>query len=391
MNLIINNKRNINLSPLYILGPSTLSLQTSEKYQMNVYVFGEIHRSTDYPDCLKMLNTYCKTPREIFDFKQDKCVKKTSKRGKEIINNIKNKSIRIDHFLKKLLENTDVFIDFFFEVSAYKGLEYPVDYRPYDDMDNYLVTILKTFKTCIQASTRYNHLKKCRLGRVHYVDVRREQSLNTDILSFVTMTLMTYSTIDDDDFSQGQQFLQMPKIKEMFNILANYEKDKLKYTKLLKRQFLRNTYVRKELIRSYMGDEILEFVQKKLMTSANIIIPQISNLIHALYSNNNSAEDKNTYLSMLGYTLLLLNFVQDAYTLARMFKKFNNPKNQPAKPHNIIMYAGDSHSRLVREFLQEQGFTMKSFAGHDKTSLDNKNDDDGGCIDLSNFQMPLFS
>ena len=54
--------------------------------------------------------------------------------------------------------------------------------------------------------------------------------------------------------------------------------------------------------------------------------------------------------------------VPDAYTLARIFKKFklNTDKpekkrvtDEPEESHNIIIYAGDNHCEIYRKFLNE--------------------------------------
>ena len=87
--------------------------------------------------------------------------------------------------------------------------------------------------------------------------------------------------------------------------------------------------------------------------------------------------------------------VQDAYCLCRMFKQFNmneietkayeGATDQPSEAHNIIVYAGDLHSNIYREFLQYLEFEniVEPILNLTKGSKE-------FCIDAENFH-PFFN
>jgi hypothetical protein len=84
------------------------------------------------------------------------------------------------------------------------------------------------------------------------------------------------------------------------------------------------------------------------------------------------------------YIVFLNCLIADTYTLARIFKDFGNkdlPIDQPDKAHNIIIYAGNSHSDIYRKFLKSIGFIQISKTGE----LDNT------CIDMKKIRQPFFS
>jgi len=58
-----------------------------------------------------------------------------------------------------------------------------------------------------------------------------------------------------------------------------------------------------------------------------------------------------------------------------------SPIDQPDKAHNIIIYAGNSHSDIYRKFLTSIGFNQISKTGE----LDNT------CIDMKKIKQPFFS
>jgi hypothetical protein len=87
--------------------------------------------------------------------------------------------------------------------------------------------------------------------------------------------------------------------------------------------------------------------------------------------------------------------------LARVFKKFDidtqdlNKKRQtdePKEPHNIIIYAGNAHSKVYRKFLTQLGFEDKGNSGqmdHEKKVSDT-DDSVHKCVDMSKIKQPFF-
>lgn len=129
-------------SAKFIGGPKTLSVHLLPEYQKLIYIFGEQH--IDIMDCEKFEN---------FDLDDD------------IIT-------PIEDYLYNLIINTDVFIDIFFELHAYKSGEYPKNYIPFETMRGRLAKLFEIFQKCLQRNTR--HDKDCKLARIHYFDIRTE-------------------------------------------------------------------------------------------------------------------------------------------------------------------------------------------------------------------------
>ena len=87
--------------------------------------------------------------------------------------------------------------------------------------------------------------------------------------------------------------------------------------------------------------------------------------------------------------------VADAYLLSRIFKTFDTKTthpvkkrifDEPEKPHNIIIYAGNAHADRCRKFLED----VASFKRLEQNTVENpihaKN-----CLDMSGITQPLFS
>ena len=90
--------------------------------------------------------------------------------------------------------------------------------------------------------------------------------------------------------------------------------------------------------------------------------------------------------------------VVDGYLLARVFKNFNidvedktkqRLTDETYKPHNIVIYAGDLHSKRYREFLKELGFELIAITGTDWRDKDSTNPYNN-CISMEGFPQPFF-
>ena len=97
----------------------------------------------------------------------------------------------------------------------------------------------------------------------------------------------------------------------------------------------------------------------------------------------------------------VLNFnviITDAYLLARIFKTFKidnpdikqRPTDEPAEPHNIIIYAGNAHSQRYRKFLRSLGFRVVEESGPlEKQPPEAKTMKH--CVNMTPITQPLFS
>jgi len=82
--------------------------------------------------------------------------------------------------------------------------------------------------------------------------------------------------------------------------------------------------------------------------------------------------------------------------LARIFKTFQidgpkkRPTDEPAEPHNIIIYAGNLHSQRYRKFLSYLGFRVVEEAGPLETPETPK-PGERNCVDITDIIQPFFS
>ena len=356
-------------------GPMSFTLQKSKKYNMNVYIFGEYHGSID--DCKQFLkNTNgneCKKPckkEEICNPKSGRCVSKTGKIGKKIKVNKNLREMEIQEYFKKLLNNTDVFLDLYVEVPQFLNKKYVSSHVLGENI--YIGKIFKTFKNCIQTQTRENN-KNCELFRFHYIDIRKRDNKEPDLV------ISRFVKIVHD---AHHRLFMSETTKTVLNTLKNINKKGLLL--LYEHDIDRHYYLKKELNKTPLKKEILshckklatEFIEKIDIHKLNM---EADLLLKRRYSGN--FENKlNLPLVRLGA------FAVDIYTLSRMFRtEFKHTKFQPKKQSNIIMYAGDAHSRVYRSFLNSLDFNLvdRSGGSENKKSL--------RCVDLQNFQQPLFN
>ena len=137
----------------FIGGPFSLTVHWLPEYQKYIYIFGEQH--VDIMDCDKFKQ-----------FKQFKQIKQESHNS--IIT-------PIEDYLYELIINTDVFIDFIFEMHTFdKSGEYPENYIPYKNIHEKMGALYTKFQKCLQTKTRGH--KDCKLSRIHYFDIRTESA-----------------------------------------------------------------------------------------------------------------------------------------------------------------------------------------------------------------------
>ena len=394
MRLIYNHYKGKKPTPSYIGGPTTLSSHWSDKYKKMIYIFGEIHSKK--MDCEKHLTQYCDKGK-IKDPKTNKCVLKSSVRGKEIVNNIKQTEMPVEKFLEKLIINTDVFIDIFFETSFYRG-------EGYDNIDKItgshrLGEIVNKIGTCLEYSKRV--AKKCQLARVHYFDIRKGVG---DLYGVNNVSYFRYKVGLVFRFElNGQEKYTLLKIllkdKRIINVLNGLNESSLgQYNKFWKKEIKSNFFVQKELKKTYLKEEINNFITNIVLERAEEAryifrkyIPQILN-----------EKDEDNFLSafkrVYDWTVSPNSKIVDAYTLSRVFKvydvkkpafKGNIKRDQPSEAYNIILYGGDEHSKTYREFLESIGFKENNNIGSREGTYDNLKP--LNCVDMNNFPQPFFS
>jgi hypothetical protein len=336
---LINNHYNAE-KPVeeFIGGPVTLTCHWSEEYKKLIYIFGEEHSSKT--DCGTFAQKY---------------------------------GILFENYLKRIIRTTDCFLDVFIEIPAYEGREYKTSLESYDIGDFRLHQIGNTFQKCINNLT-VNENRECDLSRIHYFDVRIiEKKEGPDPLSnFIFKYLLL---VDDSKFTLREEDLVDKLIEfatENSNIINNFliDSENPNFDIFWKSQLIYNKYVVKELKGSYLADLINTFIEKELLSEAKEYNTELKKYTSLVLTNmiiwpRSKADDLNliTYFEKMIMLLIAPNSrVPDAYTLARIFKKFkldtDNPEkkrvtDEPEESHNIIIYAGDNHCETYRKFLNE--------------------------------------
>jgi hypothetical protein len=381
MDLIYNRYQGNKPKPSYIGGPKTLTLQWSDKYQKMFYIFGEWH--SDRIDCPKV---NC-PPKKIMNPVTKKCVNKTGLIGRKLIKK-PQQALSIEEYLEQLIQNTDAFIDAFFEFPAYSGEEY-------DDAESLIANgqrmeqLLRRFETCLQYSKRA--AKKCRLARIHYFDIRKEESEGVNDTAYFRRKLQD-ATRGWDKLIQLKNLLKDKRIRTVLDGLNSPTQKEFEAFWVY--QLDSNPYVTKELSKSPLNKEIYDFVKKDMLMHANMHRKSWQKNIQNIYNPKNNDIFVDAFERTYSNTVVANAHIPDAYTLARIFKDFDVGRDaykggtvdQPVNAHNIIIYAGNSHSDIYRGFLKSIGFEQLATAGSD-----NYNKGFTNCIDMMKFPQPFFS
>lgn len=176
----------------FIGGPFSLTVHWIPEYQKKIYIFGEQH--VDIMDCDK--------------FKQ--------------FDSRNNVITPIEDYLYELIINTDVFIDFIFEIHTFdKSLgEYPEKYEPFEIMTGRLGNLYTKFQKCLQTKTRGH--KDCKLSRIHYFDIRTESAGNkTKLFDIFWYKNKMETIIDNNDIHKNI----LKKIKEFKEKNPEHDED----------------------------------------------------------------------------------------------------------------------------------------------------------------------
>ncbi len=338
----------------YISGPINCSLWTSDKYKKNIYIFGEYHGTEQS----------CKEYKET-----------------------KGNFIEIQEYFKQLFVTTDVFIDFYLELQSFKQKEYKNVFTYIDKDDAFLNRIRNTNYKCIDPETR-DKLHECKLMRSHYTDIR-QYYIKNDFFNFV----------DFMKYNSNNNYKNIDEYKNIINKI-NFSKD------ILEKNIIE---IYKNIIKSKYEKNILDSLKGRI---DKFIIQKIKNEIQKLDFTNMKRELKNLQLrkkiipETLKHFLSIINvLIMDSYALYRIFKNFNikeTEKDQPISPHNIIIYAGDSHAYTYRTFLKNIGFINREQVGINLIDYKNNNETitknlGERCLDMNGdgkknkITQPLFS
>lgn len=396
MNLICNHFEKDRPKPRFIGGPKNLTVHHSKEYDKMIYIFGEYH--SDIIDCDTRFGS--ESIKENFDMQN-------------------SKKMRVEYFLSEFIRTTDVFLDIFveFPIIPKKEGKYHDDFRPfYHTLRGY--KILENFKECLQRDSR---TEKCSLARIHYFDIRGfdKQGILTGSTIITSFCIKLRSIFSEFSFSPDlliknlKLFMKDPIIK---SFLIDYlsQPDETEFKKNWVQHMYNFYHIKKELERlngdPVMKDKILHFFEKeiteKVMKERNLLYVNVKIIFKDTYSQNprqhraSDAKFKNAFIVIFDFTTDIISKYVDLYALLRIFKTFNMSEmkekaykeatDQPNKPHNIIIYAGDLHSQVYRKFLKD----VLDFEKIEVAGKEEPYDEMGEamyCIDMEPITQPLFS
>lgn len=365
---LINNHYNATKPDVeFIGGPATLTCHFSETYKKLIYIFGEEHSTIT--DCEKIKH---------------------------------QKGELIENYLGNLVANTNCFLDIFIEIPGYKGLKYKNSLGEHIYSALRLYQIGNHFENCINTPTRNKNIL-CNLSRIHYFDVRNFQGEEgpDPISDFIFKYFPIGANLKTGDFDIyiDQLITFAVTYSSIMNGFLIDPKDTDNFKNFWLSQLRLNKYVVKELDRAGEFAELIKtFIEKEILSSAKEYGSDLRKITNRVLHNisiwpRNKVHDENLIIdfeNMIDTAIIPNSRVADAYTLARIFKKFKidttnldkkRDTDEPEEAHNIIIYAGDYHSEIYRKFLSEVlKFTPIAKIG--KINIDEENMNPKNCINM---------
>jgi len=345
--LIQNKQDKLYPKSLYLGGPSEIEVLKSTKYGKNIYCFGEAHSSkTDCPPE--------QTTVPIEDFLPD-LVNTTPKFLDIFIEaNFPTTKGEFTNPIQRNYFETD--LDYMYRLNQIKN--HPNNFVPFSSglLGGRMMALKLSFLTCLNKTTRA--AEECRLARVHYTDSRCDENVNYyDPVNKFMDDLSKF----DKEIKQGDKNVVTKDFISKHNEEIELLSDNSTAKNFLLGAFF-NTKLQKELRKSYLSEEIMEFYQKFATNQIDKALQGdlVTDYFKRLKSRR-KIDDQCKILSALSEVLptIFLNLtaaIVDIYTLARIFKIVDKPKDEPSQPRNIILYFGKYHILKMKEFLKSIGF-----------------------------------
>ena len=206
LNAIHNHFSGVLPTPSFISGPLSLTYHKSDEYNMNIYIFGEIHNAKQNCKVLK-----------------------------------KSNYMDISEYLQKLFLNSDKFIDFYLEDFMFRTLSV--------GRKAFLNSLRTDFTMCLNPESR----SKCvfKTLRTHFVDIRR---IHTGSSLFVTtqiekaMLYLLKKTNDDSDYLQVIKDLSE---LNSYKKIASYILDTIDNISILQKELDRSLLDRELIISAF--------------------------------------------------------------------------------------------------------------------------------------------
>lgn len=377
----------------FLGGPETLSLQHDPTSGMNVYIFGEFHGQDN--SC----------PAE--------------------------QSSDIVDFFDNLFTNTSAFIDFYAEIDKpdegkYLELEYSWGKKPSWNTKQKLFRMTKQFENCLSYHTRKD-TDKCQLVRTHWTDIRFPEggrgTYNPRVINYhakqkgngMGLLIEKIKKTKIDPFSKFMICLDVLRINshsmEFRTFISKYKPfndflkklaDITQYEGTLVNSWEKGMDIDKEISKSTQYDEIktllMPVIRKEFKRVSKSLAPTDAEQLSKVKIGDpkvlpNYIAQQATFL--FDGLIIMNSFTMDFYLLCRLFRNFNvkSTDQQPSKPRNVIIYAGDAHSQRYRSVLRSMGFKMERFTTANEEEIISKSHNGvipKGCLSLENFPSPLF-
>ena len=381
--------------PKFIAGPTTLTVHKSPDEKRMIYILGEWH--SDIKDC------------KIFDDEEE-----------EKWNNDNPDKMTIDHFLDELKKKTDAYLDIYFEFHAFRKelLGYSQGFN-IGKLNSHMYNLFKKFRKCINNRESRSH-DDCALARVHYFDSRR-----VDIGGLIEGSTLVEELVDKVyDLTRKyrsnldvliREYIRMVKtdikVIEVLKGLSTTNEQEFKDF-WLKQLSDNNLNIKETKSGKYEDRGTIEeieimnsiklFMGKQIVRKAMKYRDKYIELVTTIFKESKRGGSKkifyNAFEDLIQYIITSSARTADVYLLARIFKDFDMTKmkthanditDQPDKAYNVIIYAGNSHSKIYRRFLEEvAGFEEIASTGKSKMKEGEKRKH---CIDMKTIPQPFFS
>jgi hypothetical protein len=363
--LIDNLNSNHSYDQEFIEGPIGIrkfKLEINGKPKKSVYIFGEYHRNTtgecepnpsiEFQEYIYRLSretpsffdVYIETPMVKSEIKGKITSLFTFRIASRMMFKNKNMSFMTAFTLCKNPKNTP-------------------------DTTGYMFKKIETrFKDCMQPANRKNN-PNCELMRIHYIDIRTTWDIKDDASMYtedVALHLLRSLFRSGLEIKKNSKEIMdvVKRVNSHNNVILSMLKRLIKNDKInLLDVFFENKSLKKELNASYKKAEIERFIKEisiKKVGNVKFFISGIKTLISSI--ENNTEVNLNFIKKSEDLFLKLNSLLVDCYCLSRIFKVHNLKKNknkpdfQPDESKNIIIYAGDTHTSNMNEFLLFIGF-----------------------------------
>ena len=364
----------------FIKGPLSITLHWNPTMKLLIYIFGEFH--TSETDC----------PPE-------------------------NVSMFIEDYIKQLLTNSDSYIDFFLEEKAHFG------YNPdlTDSTGNTRLDILANrFRECISDVQSRNTNPNCNISRSHYFDIRQGVvDGHFDVVSYLIGALLTLGKSDEENIEKF--IIKFNSIKEYppfsrFILQIKDTSSNTEFVDIWQKELFDHPFLRKKMDRSTISTLIYSFIMNEIKLESlkykKTIQENLKKLFNILKKIEVTLDKKGQpikiiispknadrlirYIKRFRTGLILVNSpIADAYLLSRIFKEFNvntvipqkkRGFDEPERPHNIIIYGGESHANRCRKFLETYMECKRLEQNTFEKPMRFSN-----CVNMTGITQPLFS